>query len=166
MRALLRLSRNKSALSNMVAYVLLISIAIVLSVLVYNWLRFYVSEDDVDECPPGVNIIIGSYECYMTNEFGPGRLVVVLKNKGRFTIDGYVLRVHDRPEADFGFYVFDDVGVAISPGEEYERTYEFVDYDFDGYNISTVTLVEVQPFLMDEEGINCKSYASQSVLCY
>ena len=48
MRALLRLSEDKSALSNVVAYVLLISITIGLSVLVYNWLRFYVVEDDIE----------------------------------------------------------------------------------------------------------------------
>ena len=91
---------------------------------------------------------------------------VVLKNKGRFTVDGYILRVHDRPGAEFGFYTFDDVGVMIEPGGEHERTYEFSDYDFDGYNISTVTLVEVQPFMMDGESISCKSYASQEIVCY
>ena len=166
MRALLRLGKDKSALSNMVAYVLLISITIGLSVLVYNWLRFYVGEDDVDECPEGVSVIIRGYECYATNEFGTGRLNVVLKNKGRFTIDGYILRVHDRPGAEFGFYEFDDVGVEIVPGDEYNQTYEFSDYDFDGYNISTVTLVEVQPFMMDGDELSCKAYASQEVSCY
>ena len=118
MRALLRLSRDRSALSNVVGYVLLISITIGLSVLVYNWLRFYVSEGDVEECPEGVNVIIRNYECSASHiEFGPGRLKVILKNKGRFTVDGYVLRVHDRPGAEFGFYVFDDVGTVIAPGE-------------------------------------------------
>ena len=167
MKVTFLLGKDKSALSNMVGYVLLISITITLSVLVYNWLRFYVGEDDVDTCPEGVNIIIKSYECYATNEFGTGRLTVTLKNKGRFTVDGYILRVHDQSDASFGFYVFDDNGSAIAPGSEFEKTYEFSNYTFDGYNISTVTLVEVQPFIVDEKNeISCKSYASQDVSCY
>jgi len=165
MRALLRLSKDRSAVSNMVAYVILISITIGLSVLVYNWLSFYVGEDSVDECSDGVNVIIKSYECYATNDFGDGRLTVTLKNKGRFTIDGYTLRVHDRPGADFGFYVLDENGVMIAPGEEYEQTYEFMDYSFDGYNLSTVTFIEAQPFIMDGDEISCKSFASQDVVC-
>jgi len=165
MRVLLWLSRDKSALSNIVGYVLLISITIGLSVLVYNWLRFYVGEDDIEECPEGVSVIVRNYECYATNENGAGRLKVILKNKGRFTVDGYILRVHDQPGADFGFYLFDEVGMAIAPGEECEQTYYFGNYSFDGYNISTVTLVEVQPFMTDKGEISCKSYASQDVLC-
>ncbi len=160
------LGKDKSALSNMVGYVLLISITVGLSILVYNWLRFYVGEGDVDKCSEGVNIIIKSYECYSSNEFGSGRLAVTLKNKGRFTIDGYILRVHDRPGVDFGFYVFDENGTTVVPGEEYEKTYEFSDYSFDGYNLSTVTFVEIQPFMKDGDKISCKSYASQDVLCY
>jgi len=165
MRALFRLGRDKSALSNIVGYVLLISITLALSVLVYNWLRFYVVDEDIDECPEGVSVIISGYECYATDGFNVGNLTVVLKNKGRFTVDGYILRVHDRAEAEFGFYEFDDVGVPIAPGEEYNETYVFGDYEFDGHNISTVTLVEVQPFLMDGGNISCKSYASQDVSC-
>ena len=166
MRVLLRLSKNKSALSNMVAYVLLISIVVGLSILVYNWLSFYVSEEDIDECSEGVSIIISSYECFLTNSFGDGSLTVVLKNKGRFTTDGYILRVHDRPGADFGFYLLDDTGVSLVPGEEHGETYEFKDYDFDGYELKTATLVEVQPFIMDDGNISCKSHTSQNVLCY
>lgn len=165
MRALSRLSKNKNAVSIMVAYVLLISITIALSVLIYNWLRFYVGEENIPECPDGVSIIIKSYECYVADDIGGGNLTVVLKNKGRFTVDGYTLRVHDRPGADFGFYVFDGNGTAIAPGEEYNKTYEFGDYSFDGHSLSSVTFIEVQPFMKDGDKISCKSYASQDVSC-
>jgi hypothetical protein len=136
-------------------------------VLVYNWLRFYAGEEDAEGCPEGVNVIIRSYECYSSDpDLGTGRLKVVLKNKGRFSVDGYILRVHDQIGAEFGFYVFDEAGVAIAPGAEYEQTYNFSDYDFDGYNISTITLVEVQPLVVSDDGASCKSYASQEILCY
>jgi hypothetical protein len=76
------------------------------------------------------------------------------------------LRVHDREGAKFGFYIFDGNGTMIAPGEEYEKTYEFSDYDFDGYNISTVTLVEVQPLMREGSNLNCEAYATQDVECY
>ena len=166
MRVLLRLS-DRRGLSNMVGYVLLISITIALSILVYNWLSFYIGDEDVGECPEGVGVSISSSRCYASHPvFGPGRLVVTLKNKGRFTIDGYRLRVHDQKRAEFGFYTFDEVGVSLAPGEEYEETYYFKNYTFDGYNVSKVTLVEVQPFVEDEGNVSCKSYAFQDVVCY
>lgn len=168
MRALLQLSKKKDALSNVVGYVLLISITISLSVLVYGWLKFYVSEDDIETCPSGVNIIIRDYECREspTGETpNKGYLNVTLKNKGLFTVDGFVLRVHDREGADFGFYIFDDAGAVIVPGEEYSKIYNFIEHDFDGKILKKVTLVEVQPFMMEGGKISCESHVSQKVEC-
>ena len=83
MKALSRLIKNRRGLSNVVGYVLLISITIALSVLVYAWLRFYVSEEEVKECSDNVNVIIRSYECFLPDETGEGgRLSITLKNKG------------------------------------------------------------------------------------
>jgi hypothetical protein len=166
MRVLFRLNKNKRAISNMVGYVLLIAITIGLSIFVYNWLSFYVGGEGAEECPEGVSIVIRDYECYSTNEFGAGRIKVSLKNRGRFSTDGYTLRVHDQEGADFGFYVLDENGVVLAPGEEYERTYNFSEHSFDGYNISTVTWVEVQPFVVGDEKVSCKTYTSQEVFCY
>lgn len=166
MRALFRLNKRKTALSNIVGYVLLISITISLSVLVYGWLKFYVSEDDIEMCPDGVNIIIKDYECIPSPIGGDdGYLTVTLKNKGLFTVDGYVLRVHDREGADFGFYTFDNIGTIIKPGEEYSKTYNFIENVVDDYTLKKVTLVEVQPFMMDGNKISCESYTSQKIEC-
>jgi hypothetical protein len=171
MRPLSRLSRDKSALSNIVAYVLLISITIALSVIVYNWLRFYVESDDIESCSDGVNIIIRSYQCF---EGSGGRLHVTLKNKGRFTVDGYVIRVHNRTGADFGFYLFNDTGTEIAPGVEHSDIYFFNDTSFDelndfdldlGVDLDTVTFLEVQPFMEDNGEIKCQAYASQEIDC-
>ena len=169
MRALLRLGKRKRALSNVVGYVLLISITISLSVLVYGWLKFYVSEDNIETCPDGVNIIIRDYECNSSpigEDPNRGYLSVTLKNKGLFKVDGYMLRVHDREDADFGFYIFDDVGIAIMPGEEYSITYNFTDNIIDGYTLKKVTVVEVQPFIREDGNkIHCELYTSQKIEC-
>jgi len=167
MRVLLRLNKGKRGLSNVVAYVLLIAIVVALSALVYNWLRFYVSEEEVSECSDGVGVLIKNYNCYESTEEDAGRLMITLKNKGRFSIDGYLLRVHDRPGAEFGFYTLDKVGEPIVPGGEYSAVYYFNDtYDFSGdKTLETLTFVEVQPFMMDGGNISCKSYAFQEVVC-
>ena len=157
--------KNKRALSNLVAYVLLISITISLSVMVYSWLKFYVEAGDGVECPANVNVIIDSYEC--TSGAG-GNLTVTLKNKGLFSVDGFVLRVHDRVDADFGFYAFDSDGFVISPGVSNTTAYLFSDYNTanPSDNVESVTFVDVQPFV-EEDGnrVACEAYSSQRIVC-
>lgn len=155
--------KNKKALSNLVAYVLLISITISLSVLVYGWLKFYVEGDDVIACPSNVNVIINNYNCSSGVD---GSLTVTLKNKGLFNIDGFVLRVHDRPDAKFGFYVFDSVGVPLSPGESFVGVYDFSNSTINTNDITDITFMDVQPFLVqDGDNVACESYASQRIVC-
>ncbi len=161
MRALSQLARNKSAVSTIVAYVLLISISVGLSVMVYNWLKFYVGEEEVPQCPNGVNLIIKDYECVSG---ASGYLNITFKNKGRFTVDGFFLRVHDRADADFGFHSIDDEGVEVEPGGEYNENYPFA--DILEATIDTVTVAEVQPFQYNEEGkLACKSHSLQEISC-
>jgi len=151
---------KKRGLSNLVAYVLLITITISLSVFVYAWLKTYVGGDEIEACPSNVNIIVSGYECVSGVN---GNLSVRLKNKGLFNVDGYVLRVHDRPDAEFGFYVLDSAGVGVVPGEEINASYNFTDYT--GGSLTDVTFVEVQPFIMDGDRVACEAYSSQKVVC-
>ncbi len=151
---------NKKALSNLVAYVLLIGITISLSVMVYGWLKFYVESEEVIECPSNVNIVISGYEC---SSGAGGNLTVRLKNKGMFTIDGFVLRVHNRTDAEFGIYTFDDVGDLLKPGEEVTKVYDFSNPSFG--SVGNITLIDVQPFLNEGERAVCSIHASQVVTC-
>jgi len=145
----------------------LLAMTMTISVFIYGWLRVYSSSvtEGVDECPEGVNLVIKAYECYSTNATLDGSLKVVLKNRGTFTVDGYTLRVHDKPGADFGYYILDGDGTMIAPGEEYNETYYFEDYDFDGYVLTNVSVFDVHPFIEDKIRINCEAFASQKALC-
>jgi len=156
------LPSNKNAVSTIVAYVLLISITVSLSVMVFNWLRFYVGEKEIAQCPDAVDVIIENYDCVSG---GNGFLNITLKNKGRFSVDGYVLRVNDKANAEFGFYVLNKTGSSFSPGERVEGVY-FFNKSYGGKKFTALTLVEVQPFLMKGEKINCKSYAYQKIKCH
>ena len=164
MKVLSRRSK-KRALSNVIGYVLLIAITISLSVMVYGWLRFYVMADEVEECSSGVNVIIKDYNCARTVPGkGVGYLNITLKNKGLFNVDGYTLRVHYREDATFGLYTFNETGSSIVPGGEVSHSYSFDDYDFEKV-LTDLSLVEVQPFILDGDKISCKSHSLQMVSC-
>ena len=146
---------DKKGLSEIIAYVLLISITIALSVIVYGWLKFYVSGDEVVSCDEGVNLIIKNFDCY-----GSDNLTITLENKGRFSVDGFVLRVHNRTDADFGFYILNETDFKILPAQEHTTVADLT-------NFTNLTYLEVQPYVIDEtEGkISCKSDSSQEISC-
>jgi len=163
MRDLLQLGKSKKGLSNMVGYVLLITITISLSFFVYNWLKFYVTQEDFEKCPEGVNLIISSYECTKSVGDVSGNLNLTLKNKGLFSVNGYILRVHDREDAKFGFYIFDGEGVTIEPGKTINKNYLLSEYKVK--NLTDLTLVEVQPYIREGINVSCESYALQRINC-
>ena len=160
MRYLSRL--NKRGISVIVAYVLLVSIAIALSSLVFTWLRFYASPEAGEKCPDGVSLIIKDYKC--ENLF----LDITLENKGLFSVDRFILRINDRVGADAGIYGLKEglVGLNLVPGNETNKRYSFSDFEV-GRTLSDITFVEVQPVIENDEGdlVYCSRIASRVVDC-
>jgi len=87
------LSQNKKAVSIMIGYVMLISFAIIIGVLVYSWMKTYVPTETI-ECPDGVSVFIRDLECSGTT------LNLSLTNNGRFSIDGYLIKATESPEQE------------------------------------------------------------------
>jgi hypothetical protein len=73
--------KNKKGVSVLIAYVLLIMIAVSLSFGVYFSLKRWIPEDR-PECPAGVSLVIKSVECVNSE------MTIIFENKGRFDIDG------------------------------------------------------------------------------
>ena len=153
------LGKNRKGVSNVIGYVLLISISVGLSVLVFNWLKFYVDDDDSRGCPDGVNLVIQNYTCVS----GDSSIIeLTLKNKGLFSIDGFVVRVNNRTGAKIGAYTLNESKTEIPPGEEVYINYNL----FEDYGFEDITFVEIQSFV--EEGDKefvCEGVASQEVSC-
>jgi len=84
---------NKKGLSVIIGYVLLISISIVMSILVYQWLKTYVPTEEI-KCPEGTSLFIReiNYDC--TNSV----LNITVKNNGKFSIDGYFIHVSNKTD--------------------------------------------------------------------
>ena len=76
--------KKKRAISTIVGYVLLISIGLVMSTIVYQYLKSYVPKD-VLNCQDGASLFIQQYSC------AGGNLNITLKNNGRFNIAGYII---------------------------------------------------------------------------
>ncbi len=76
--------KSKKAISSMIGYVLLITLAIAMSVLVYNYMQSYVPKQHT-ECPDGVGIYVDNYT------HSDGWLNLTLKNNGRYGISGFYI---------------------------------------------------------------------------
>jgi hypothetical protein len=77
---------QKKGISEMISYVLLISIVTFISVAVYVWLRS-LNPGETIACDEGTSIILYNTTC------GEGVISFTLKNNGLFTINGVVLLV-------------------------------------------------------------------------
>jgi hypothetical protein len=82
---------DKKGLSVVIGYVLLMTVSIAMSILVYQWIKTYVPKDALT-CDEGTSIFINSinYNC------ATGILSLTLKNNGRFGIDGYFIYASDK----------------------------------------------------------------------
>jgi len=94
-KSLTLLPRNRSGLSEVISYILLIAISIAMSVAVYSWLRTYVPTESVS-CNDGTSIFIKniSYDC------SGKTLTLTVQNNGKFGIDGYFIHVSNNPSSD------------------------------------------------------------------
>jgi len=155
---------NKRGVSEMVAYVMLIVIAISLSIFVYAWLKIYAPKPQ-EKCPDETSLIIESYSCLQSVK----KLDLGLRNMGRFTIDGAVIRagnVSGKPAV----YMLEEVGkeglgrIYFAKGLNVSETRRLnVSYSAIGKTV----LLQVQPFVTENNRvIMCESATiSQEIKC-
>lgn len=88
-------ARNKTGLSAVIGYVLLIAISIVMSIIVYQWLKTYVPAEAL-ACPDGTSIFIKTISYNCTNS----KMDIMLKNNGKFSVDGYFIHASNSSDED------------------------------------------------------------------
>jgi len=77
--------KKKKGVSAIVGYVLLISFGIVMSLIVFAYLKTYAPKDALN-CPDGVSIFLKEYSC-------EGNVLnITVKNNGRFNFSGYFIK--------------------------------------------------------------------------
>ncbi len=151
------MTMNKKAISVMVGYVLLISAAVVMGVIVYQSLKTYVPIEP-PMCPEEVSLYIKSYDCGV----GPRQLSVNLENNGRFDLAGYFIYLSNMSNPDIATFDLSsnvtEGGIAaggavmfvtssdnpIGPGDEVESTFNLTGFS------GEITLIEVVPARFEE----------------
>lgn len=106
---------NKKAISEVMGYLMLISFAIIMSVLVYQGLKTYVPAKAL-ECPEGVSIFVKDVSCSL-NQYNKYDLALTIKNNGRHNIAGYFIHASYNPNQTvatnplIGFLENQDLGI-------------------------------------------------------
>ena len=83
--------KSKKGVSVIIGYVLLVSLAIIMGLLVYNYLKTFVPKDGA-ECSEGVSIYLKEYYC------DSNYLNITLKNNGRFDVSAYFIHASNSSE--------------------------------------------------------------------
>lgn len=110
---------NKKGLSVMIGYILLITIAIAMSLLVYRFVKTYVPTD-TPSCPDEVSIFLQEVEY----DSESGILNVTVKNNGNFNIAGYF--IYATTSEDQELATLDLSGNLTSGGTIYSNSVLFV----------------------------------------
>tara|TARA_Y100000310_G_scaffold310427_1_gene355661 strand:- start:1584 stop:2837 length:1254 start_codon:yes stop_codon:yes gene_type:complete len=77
---------SKKAVSIMISYVLLITIAIIMSIIVFSYLRYIANVEPVIDCKDGTSIVLEDYIC----DKDAGTIILSLRNNGRFNVYGFI----------------------------------------------------------------------------
>jgi hypothetical protein len=148
---------DKRAVSIMVGYVLLVTSAVIMGVIVYQWIRTYVPTEAL-ECPEGVSIFLKeySYDC------GVEELTATLKNNGRFNLAGYFIHATNNTNQELatidlsgytslgegkgGTVLFTGTTNSFEPSDE--KTHVF---DLRNSGIGQIYSIEIVPVRFQEE---------------
>jgi len=138
---------SKKGISIMIGYVLLISSAVFMGAIVYHWMSTYVPKE-VLECDDGVSLSIEDFSCSVTE------LNLLLKNNGRFNIDGYFIRatnasLQETATIDISEYnsLGKDNGAVLFQGGSVLKPNNKTNYIFylNTYPFNQINLVEIVP---------------------
>lgn len=134
---------DKKGISIMIGYVLLISSAIIIGAIVYNWMKTYVPAESI-ECPDGVSIFINDLNCVNS------QLNLTLKNNGRFEIDGYFIHAtnsstQELATIDLSSYAGGTGGMisfpqGLKPNQKIKNV-----FNFNGASFESVYSIEIIP---------------------
>lgn len=146
--------RGKKAITELIAYVLLIGLAITLSILVYNWLRFYVMPYESRTCPDGVSLIVQEYSC------NAGKINITVKNKGLFKINGYIIKVNNETDnlgkpKGLPIHLLDSISFTLNPSEIHSKTWDYESA------YGRLVEIEIEPIRIQE---NKTVYCDKSIL--
>ena len=155
----------------MIGYVLLITTSIIISTIVYQWVKTYVPAEAI-KCPDGVSVFVkeSSYDC-INNE-----LNLTLKNNGRFNIAGYLIYATNSSSQELasidlsqytklgigkgGAIILPTLENSIKPNNEIKSV-----FDLNSTNFGKIYSVEIIPIRYQNKGrVNCANAKIKATL--
>lgn len=97
-------NKDKKGLSVIVGYVLLITFAVIMGVLVYNWMSSYVFTEE-EKCSEDVSLFVKSYNYSCSS----GELFIEFQNKGLFNISAFKIRGSTNPNREIATIRFEGI---------------------------------------------------------
>ena len=149
---MIKILRNKKAVSLMISYVLLISIVVTLSILVSTWIYFQVKNPPIGESEKcdGVSVSAENFCCYTSRD--GKRINFTLVNTGRFTVNKTIVRAETVPEGDVFRYSLTSVNSPLIPDN---RTNYTEPYGTKGFQkLRRIQLIPFTDIQCAEQAIN------------
>ncbi len=85
--------KNKKAITPMIGYILLVTMAVVMGSIAYQWIRSYVPEE-LSQCPEDVTVFVKDYSC------ATGQFNLTIQNKGKFGVAGYFIHISNETDKE------------------------------------------------------------------
>lgn len=162
--------KNKKAVSLMVSYVLLVSIAIIVAIGVFVWLRTISNINPPIDCKEGTSLILENYLC---TDGIDGGIDLYLKNNGYFNINGVILSVGNDTEIFPVVYLMPDpegifegnikghyfLNATFGPREITSANFSNIDgQDMEIVDFNNIRIIQIQPFIVETTGkVVCQS---------
>lgn len=150
---------DKRAVSEIVAYVLIIVISLSLAVGVFSWMKLYIKEP-AKECSEDVSLVIYDYVCNSSTKI----INITLENRGLFKIDGFFIHASNKTDATEATMKLnlDEVifPSPMQPEEKFTKNFRFA-------QLQTITLISIEPFkIIDKKKVACqKGFYKQKINC-
>ena len=168
--------KNKRGVSVMIEYILLITFAVVIAGLVYQWLKSYVPQQGI-ECPDGVSIYVSDYN------IDQNTLNLIIKNNGKFNIGGLFMYYTDNSDQELATNDLSALtlsgGTKMSPGikfigegdNSFGPNSEDLTLSFDITGIETIYDIEITPIRWQEnknkiQTVSCTNAKTKKVIDY
>lgn len=161
--------KNKKGVSEVIAYVLLIMLALSLSIGVYAFLKNVLWKEP-KKCPDNLALVLIDYKCNkITKEIN-----LTLQNKGLFNISGFLVRINNDGGANAIYYLKMPISGSdvkeiffvdptnplgrkqLKPNEIYSQKFGYSQYEH-------INLTEIQPFIKEKKIILCDNIVRQTI---
>ena len=156
--------KNKKAISEVIAYVLLIMLALSLSIGVYAFLKNVVWKEP-KKCPDNLALVLADYSC----NFNTKEINMTLQNKGLFNVTGFTVKINNgsglyylslslsgSPVKEIFFLNQVKDKKPLRPNEQYFQKLSYLAFN-------NITQIEIQPFIKEKKIILCESILKQAI---